>query len=71
MKRVIAARSIPDEDARMAEYADLEKKIIEEDASWVPLFSLQHQFVVSDKIEKFVPFWAGYNDFNVYGVTLK
>lgn len=71
MKRVIAARSIPDEDARMAEYADLEKKIIEEDASWVPLFSLQHQFVVSDRIEKFVPFWAGYNDFNVYGVTLK
>ena len=71
MGRVIAARAIIDEDERLAEYAALEKKIVEEDAAWVPLFSLQHRYVVSDKIEKFVPHWAGYSDFNVLGVTLK
>ena len=56
---------------RLAEYAALEKKIVEEDASWVPLFCLQHKFVVSDKIEKFVPHWAGYGDFNCANVVMK
>ena len=71
MARVAAARSIVDEGERLAEYAALEKKIVEEDASWIPLFSLQHQFVISDKIENFIPHWAGYGDFNPYGVTMK
>ena len=71
MKKVVAARSILDEDERMKEYADLEKKIVQEDAAWLPLFSLKHQYVISDRIEKFVPHWAGYSDFNVNGVTMK
>ena len=71
MARVAAARAITDEKERMAEYAALEKKIVEEDAAWIPLFSLQHQYVLSDRIEHFVPHWAGYSDFNVYGVTMK
>ena len=71
MARVIAARSIVDEEERMAEYAALEKKIVQEDAAWLPLFSRQHLFVVSDTIEHFTPHWAGYSDFNYYGVTMK
>jgi peptide/nickel transport system substrate-binding protein len=71
MNRVIAARTILDQDERMAEYAALEKKIVEEDAAWVPLFSLQHQYVLSDEMEHFTPHWAGYNDFNVYNAILK
>jgi peptide/nickel transport system substrate-binding protein len=71
MQRVIAARAILDEKERMAEYAALEKKIVEEDAAWVPLFSLQHQYVLSDKVEHFTPHWAGYSDFNVYNTILK
>ena len=71
MARVTAARNIVDEEERLAEYAALEKKIVEEDASWLPLFALQHQFVVSDNVEHFTPHWAGYGDFNVYGVTMK
>lgn len=70
MARVTAARTITNEEERMAEYAALEKKIVEEDAAWIPLFSLQHQYVVSDRIANFVPHWAGYSDFNVYGVTM-
>ena len=46
-------------------------KIVEEDAAWVPLFSLQHQYVLGDKVEHFTPHWAGYSDFNVYNTILK
>jgi peptide/nickel transport system substrate-binding protein len=71
MARVSAATSITDEDERMAEYAALEKKIVQEDAAFLPLFCLQHQFVLSDSIESFEPHWAGYSDFNVNGVKMK
>lgn len=71
IKRIIAARSIIDEKKRLAEYAALEKKIVQDDAAWVPLFSQQHRFIIGDRVEKFIPHWAGYSDFNVYNVTLK
>ena len=72
MGRVRAASAIVDEDERLAEYAALEKKIVEEDAAWVPMYTRQHLFVVNaDHIEHFTPHWAGYSDFNVYGVTVK
>jgi len=71
MARVAAAKTITDETERLAEYAELEKKIVEEDASWVPLFSLQHTFVVSKKIAHFTPHWAGYGDFNAANVTMQ
>ena len=72
MARVVAARTIVDEDERLAEYAALEKKIVEEDAAWLPMYTRAHLFVVNyDRIEHFTPHWAGYSDFNVYGVTMK
>ena len=70
MKRVEDARAITDETERLAEYDALEKKIVEDDAAWVPLFGRTHLFVISDRIAKFVPHWAGYSDFNVTGVTM-
>ena len=72
MDRVCAASAIVDEDERLAEYAALEEKIVKEDAAWVPMYTRQHLFVVNtDRIEHFTPHWAGYSDFNVYGVTVK
>ena len=72
MARVRAASAIVDEGERLAEYAALEKKIVEEDAAWVPLYTRQHLFIVNaDTVEHFTPHWAGYSDFNVYGVTMK
>lgn len=70
MKRVEEARAITDETERLAEYDALEKKIVEDDAAWVPLFGRTHLFVISDRVAKFVPHWAGYSDFNVTGVTM-
>lgn len=71
MKRVQKAKSILNDGERLKEYADLEKTIVKDDASWIPLFTLQHQYIISDRIEKFTPYWAGYSDFNVNGVKMK
>ena len=71
MGRVSRAKSILDENQRLSEYAALEKKIVQEDAAWIPLFTLQHLYVRGDRIEKFTPHWAGYSDFNVYNVIMK
>lgn len=71
MARVAAASGIVDDDARMAEYQALEKKIILEDAAWVPLFENTHLFALGDRVESFVPYWAGYSNFYAKNVTLK
>ena len=72
MERIRNARSIVDEKERLAEYAALEKKIVQEDAAWVPLYSpQQHMFVLSDRVESFTPHWAGFSDFAFAGVTMK
>ncbi len=71
MDRVQKARTILDEDERMAEYADLEKTIVQDEASWVPILSRTHLFAISDNVAEFIPHWAGYSDFAFKGVTLK
>lgn len=71
IKRVADARAIVDVDARMKEYADLEKKLVQDDAVWVPLYSLKHLFFKSDRLAEFKPHWAGWSDIYFTGVTLK
>ncbi len=71
IQRVADARGIVDPDERAAEYAALEKKLVQEDAVWVPMYSLKHLYVKSDRVEKFVPHWAGWSDVYFKGVTLK
>lgn len=71
MARVEAARAIVDDAERNAEYAALEKQIVQEDAAWLPMFSRQHLFVVGENVEEYVPHWAGYSDFAFATVKLK
>jgi ABC-type transport system substrate-binding protein len=59
--RVAAARGIVDEDERIAEYQDLEKLIIQEDACWVPLYSRQHLYVVNPRVSGFTVSWNGWS----------
>lgn len=61
MQRVRDARAIVDEKQRISEYQDLERKIVQEDAAWVPLFSKQHIFVVSDRVDGFRVSWNGWS----------
>ena len=69
--RVAAARTIVDRNKRMNEYAALEKKLVEEDAVWVPFFTLKHLFVKGERVSDFTPQWAGWNDVYFTGVELK
>ena len=71
IERVAAARAIVDEDERLAEYAALEKKLVQEDAVWVPMFSLKHLYVTGDRVESFTPHWAGWSDIYFNGVDFK
>ena len=59
--RVAAARGIVDENERIAEYQDLEKLIIQEEAAWVPLFSREHLYVVNPRVTGFTVSWNGWS----------
>ncbi|WP_051656559.1 ABC transporter substrate-binding protein [Butyrivibrio sp. AE3004] len=71
INRVAAAKVIAKEDDRLAEYEALEKKILQDDAACVPMFSQKHLFVTSDKVAEFIPHWAGWNDIYFDQITLK
>lgn len=71
MDRVSAARTIVNNDERMAEYNELEKKIVKEDFAWLPMFSKEHYYGVSKNIEGFKPNWAGISDMRFVGFSKK
>lgn len=70
MERVAKARTIVNEDERLAEYEALEEKLIHEDAAWVPMFSRLHLFAVSKRVQGFVPLWSGLSDQLFYNISL-
>lgn len=70
MERVAKARTIVNEDERLAEYKALEEKIIHEDAAWVPMFSRLHLFAVSKRVQGFAPMWSGLSDQLFYNISL-
>ena len=55
----------------MAEYDELEKKIVTEDFAWLPMFSKEHYYGVSKNIEGFKPNWAGISDMRFVGFSKK
>ena len=69
--RVSAARAIVDDEARLEEYQALEKKLIEEDAAWIPFCVTLHLWCLGERVESFTPHWAGFSDFYATDVVLK
>ena len=69
--RVSAARSIVDDAEREAEYQALEKKLITEDAAWIPMYAELHLWCLGDRVASFTPHWAGFSDFYAADVVLK
>ena len=59
MERVRDARAIADPEARIAEYRELERIIVQDDAAWIPLFSRIYTYVVSERLEGFQSYWNG------------
>ena len=69
--RISRARAIQNEEKRLKEYADLERRLVQEEAVWVPLFSSEHLFVLGERVESFRPFWAGWSSLYLRDVTMK
>lgn len=63
MDKVEQARFMSDVDARMKLYSEIEEQIVTEDAAWIPLFHLEHCFVMSPRVDAdtFSPNWAGWS----------
>ena len=59
MGRVRAARAIIDSDASIREYRDLEERIVQDDAAWIPLFSRNRYYVMSDRVDGDPSIWNG------------
>jgi ABC-type transport system substrate-binding protein len=47
-------------------YNDLEKKIVIDQAAWLPMFSAKHLYVVQPRVKKFVIPWNGWSDLPFY-----
>ena len=71
MQRVAAASGITDDAERLAEYQELERIIVSDDAAWVPLLGNTHLFAIGERVASFVPYWAGFSNFYAKNVTLK
>jgi ABC-type oligopeptide transport system substrate-binding subunit len=59
MERVRLARTIADPEARIREYRDLERIIVQEDAGWIPLYSRQRYYVTSPRLHGIRASWNG------------
>ncbi len=59
MQRVREARAITDPEARIREYQDLERIIVQEDAAWIPLYSRLRYYVTSERLHGITSSWNG------------
>lgn len=64
------ARTMVDQNQRIQLYQELEKTIVQQDAAWVPMFTLNHLFVVQPKIKNFKVAWNGWSDMPYFGVEI-
>jgi peptide/nickel transport system substrate-binding protein len=71
MDRVAAASAIVDDQEREEEYQALEKKLIGEDAAWIPICEELHLYCLGSRVESFTPQWAGFSDYYAADVVLK
>jgi len=65
------ARAMTDPAARYALYQQVEKTIVIDDAAWLPLFALEHLFVVQPRVVGFKLSWNGSSNMSFYGISLK
>jgi len=68
--KIEEARVMVDQTKRMKSYQDLEKTIVQDDAAWIPLFSLDHLFVVQPKVKNFKVSWNGWSNMPYNGITI-
>lgn len=70
-EQVENARNMVVPEERYKLYQDLEKQIVQEDAAWIPLFSLDHLFVVQPRVKNFRVSWNGWSNMPYYGIVIE
>ncbi len=70
-KMLEEARSMTDMKKRLKLYQEIEKQIVIEDAAWIPLFTLQHLFVVQPEVKNFKVSWNGWSNMPYYGIDIE
>lgn len=69
--KLVAARAMTVPEERYALYQELEKKIVIDDAAWIPLFSLDHLFVVQPRVKNFQVSWNGWSNMPYRNITIE
>jgi peptide/nickel transport system substrate-binding protein/oligopeptide transport system substrate-binding protein len=59
-----------DMPARYKLYQEIEKTIVYQDFAFVPLFHLEHLFVVHPKVKNFKVSWNGWSNMPYYGIEI-
>lgn len=70
IERITNARAIVDTNERIKEYNALEALIVQEQAAWVPLYSVQHYFIVGEGVEGFRVSWNGWSSTSYKNVSV-
>ncbi|AHK47624.1 periplasmic dipeptide ABC transport protein precursor DppA (plasmid) [Ensifer adhaerens OV14] len=65
------ARSMTNPEERCALYQKMTDRIVQEDAAWVPMFSLDHAYVVQPRVKNFVVPWNGWSDMSYYKMEVE
>jgi ABC-type transport system substrate-binding protein len=64
------ARTMTDMAARYKLYQDIENQIVNKDFAFVPMFHLDHLFVVQPKVKNFRSSWNGWSNMPYYGIEI-
>ena len=71
MDQLESARTMVDQDARIKLYQQAEQTILKDDAMFLPLFQLNHVFVVANRVSNFHVSWNGWSSMSYYDISLK
>lgn len=69
-KMILDARAEVDTQKRVALYRKLDDTLTHDMAAMLPLFNMEHLFVLSPKVKDFVPNWKGWGDCMLYWTTM-
>lgn len=70
-EKLDAARAMTDPAKRCALYQELNHTIVHDNAAWLPMFSLDHTYVVQPRVKNFVVPWNGWSDMSYYEMNVE
>lgn len=69
--KIEKARAMVNQTDRIKLYQEVEKTIVTQDAAWIPLFSLDHLFVVQPRVKNFHVAWNGWSNMPYYNISIE